>query len=197
MKVFFFLLLFIISVKCIQSKKPIRTYVVRRDVSAVGNPLPEYSVYDTSEKKLSYRLKIVSSDIDTIILVDHPNKNIVANLEGEWTDKIFNVSFSIYDSKLSKWTDGNIKRSKGLFFDKFPVVWNGIRLVMKKKPFSLTRQFYEQPANKLIAQFRVRTSWTAVTRTKFDLKIFSDKVPDAIYFFMLAIVDQRQVIKYD
>jgi len=48
--------------------------------------------------------------IDTIVVTDHSAKNMVANLEGERVHNIFNVSFSIYDKKLDKWIDTNIKK---------------------------------------------------------------------------------------
>jgi hypothetical protein len=200
MKITFLLVLSVILVKSIQSKKPIRTYVVGRKAMISGNPLPGYKVYDPKETRVLYQLKPMSSDVDTIILVDDQKKNIVGNLEGEWTsqwpleDK-FNITFSIYDYNLNKWIDGTIKRDRGFFNQKLQIQWNEFRLVAKKSDFSYTTKLYDERGNDLLSQFRWQSVWsTSATKPKYNLKIFSDKVPDAISFFILAIVDQREVI---
>jgi hypothetical protein len=191
----FFLLLFIIMIKCIQSKQPIRKYVMRRDISLDGNPLPGYSIYDTYKKKLAYRLRTISTDIDTIMLVDYPKKNIMGNLEGEWADDTFNVTFSIYDYKLNQWIDGTIKKP-GATMNKLTIEWNKSRLVMKEKFFTGTK-IYNEWDDELLAQLQRRSGWSSTSSLKFDVKIFSDKVSDPIYFFVFAIADQHSIIHHE
>ncbi len=196
MKTCFFLLLFIFLIKFIESKKTLRTYVVKREAMISGNPLSGYSVYDSKEKTILYRLKTVSTDIDSIMLVDHLTKNIVGNLEGEWTD-VFNVTLSTYDQNLNKWLDGNIKRTVVFLMEKLQIQWNGFRLVMKKRKFSRTRKFYDEQKNDFIAQFRRRARLFDSTPVKYDLKIYSNKIPDSIYFLILGMTDQREKLTAD
>jgi hypothetical protein len=164
-----------------------------------GNPLPGYKVYDPKETRVLYQLKPMSSDIDTIILVDDQKKNIVGNLEGEWTSEwpledTFNITFSIYDYNLNKWIDGTITRTAGIFSEKYSIRWNEFRLNAKIRSFSVNRKLYDERNNDLISQFRYSLWSNSLTNPRYDMKIFSDKVPDAITFFLLAIVDQRFVM---
>src|SRR5690606_19868556 len=99
-------------------------------------------------------------------------KNIVGNLEGEWTSEwpedAFNITFSIYDYALNKWTDGNIKRTATTFSEKYFIQWNGYRLMAKKKFFSYRRQIFNELNNELLAQFRWRSIWASSANTKYD-----------------------------
>jgi hypothetical protein len=191
MKLFCFLLLLIITIEYIQSKKTLlRTYTIHRDNVVKANQLSAYTIYDSSGKNILYRLKPISTDIDTIVVTDHPAKNMVANLEGKWIAKVFHVTFSIYDKKLNEWIDGIIKKDLKGFKDKYSVEWNSKHLNTKSKLFSSKMQVYNTQQKELVAEFGHR-DWFNSGNIVFALKIYSDQVSDIIYFFLLAINDHR------
>ncbi|CAF5113545.1 unnamed protein product, partial [Rotaria magnacalcarata] len=130
------LLVFTIFIKCIDSKEPIRSYVAIKNKTTTKGFIHEIAICDSQEKKVLYRLKTSTSDIDTIILVDQQTKNIVANLEGIWVDGTFNVTFSIYDTKLNKWTDGTIKRIARVADDDYAIKYNNHHLNTDRRWYS-------------------------------------------------------------
>jgi len=190
MKLFSFLLLFIVMIEYIQSKKTQRTFIVERDNVIKEKQLSAYTIFDSTGKTRLYQLKTTSTDIDTLILINYPAKNMVANLEGEWVDKVFNVSFTLYDKKLHKWTDGTIRIDATGFREKYSIGWNSQLFNTKTKFWSGTLQLYHTRQKELIAEIRRRTPWFG-GKVKFELKTYSSQFPDAIYFFILAINDHR------
>jgi len=191
MKLLCLLLSLAITIEYIQSKQTVhRTYIIHRDNVIQKNKLSAYTVYDSSGKIILYRLKPSSTDIDTIIVVNHPAKDMVANLEGEWVEQTFNVTFSIYDKKLGKWIDGNIKKDPSSAFDKYFIVWNMKNLSTKGKIFSSRVRVYNTNQKELLAEFR-RRYWHSFIKRQFELKTYSSEYPDIIYFFVLAINDHR------
>ena len=66
--------------------------------------------------------------------------------------------------------------------------------MMKKKLFSIHHKFYDEYEN-VLAQFRMRFRWFNWTLIKYNLELFSDKLPEIIYFFLIAIVDNRNVFQ--
>lgn len=192
-KFFFLLLLLIIAVEYIQSKNVQRTYIVVRDRKIRDNRLSNYTIYDSLGKKELYRIKTISTDIDTMMLVNYPAKNMIGNLEGEWADEIFNVSFSIYSLKSYKWIDGTMKKVKKTFINKYSIEWDSKIVIMKDTFISRTMKFYDEKQNELFAEFKATSKWFG--NFKYTLTIYSDYIPDAIYFFALAISDHRYQIQ--
>jgi hypothetical protein len=180
---------------CVESKPKVnRSFLVVADARTKAKPLPGFSVFDSTGKKLLYRLKTSSTDIDSMILIDYPAKNMVANAEGEWIDNIFNVSLSIYDYKLNKWTDASFRKIFDLFTGKYQILWNNESLIIKRGFFTKTIKMYNEKQNVLIAEFRYRSIWRSGFTYKYDLKIYSDKLSDAIYLFAVAIMHHTQKV---
>lgn len=192
MKLFSLLLFFIITIQYIQSKKPIRTYVVKRENKLVGKQLSGYTVYDSNEKNILYRLKASSTDIDTMILTNYPAKNMIANIEGEWVEKVFNDTFTIYDKKSNKYIDGTITIDSNSWLANYLIFWNSKHLNTKRSSVGISTSVFSTYQKELLAEFRYRyrTRWFS-TVVKYQLKIYSDYVSDAIYFLLVAIEDHR------
>ncbi|CAF1944675.1 unnamed protein product [Rotaria magnacalcarata] len=185
------LLVFTIFIKCIDSKEPIRSYVAIKNKTTTKGFIHEIAICDSQEKKVLYRLKTSTSDIDTIILVDQQTKNIVANLEGIWVDGTFNVTFSIYDTKLNKWTDGTIKRIARVADDDYAIKYNNHHLNTDRRWYSKKVKLYYTTNKEYLARFRIRYRWFNWSPIKYDIQIYSNKVPDAVYFFLLTIMEHR------
>ncbi|CAF3807082.1 unnamed protein product [Rotaria sp. Silwood1] len=191
MKIISCLLLFILLIKYIDSKKADRTYVLVENPRSRRFELTGYTIFDSKEKTRLYRLTASRSDIDSGILFDNAEDNMIANLEGEWIEDKFNVTFSIYNSKLNKWTDGIIRRTLHWFSVDYTVEYNNEQVIAKRKKDAKKGKIYHKKNNELLAKFAARSQWLSGTPLKYDLEIYSNKVPDAIHFFLLLIMDHR------
>ncbi|CAF1134888.1 unnamed protein product [Adineta steineri] len=186
------LLLFFITIKCIQSKSVIRSYVIIQDKPPKFKPLTDFSVFDSREKNRLYLIRTISTDLDMIILGDYRTKKMVGKVEGKWTNGIFDVNLLIYDEKSSKWIKGTMKRISKVFSSKYQIRWNGVSLIVKRNMFRKTIKVYEEVSKEVQAQFRYRSIWRSGLKYKYDLKIFITKVPDAILFLALTITHHTE-----
>lgn len=199
MKLIFLLLILFLTIEYIQSKKklmPIRSYLVVRDYRIRENRLSSYTVYDSTGNITLFKLQSSSAiDIDTVVLTSYPEKNMVGNLEGEWAEKKFNVTYSIYDKKSNKWIDGPITKASA-FRNVYKTKWNSNFFHTKNTWFSNIIQVYSTSKKELIAEIRKDEPWFEYVR--FEVKIYSNQCPDAIYFFITVINDHRvQLSTYD
>ncbi|CAF0751857.1 unnamed protein product [Adineta steineri] len=197
LKVFSLILLFIIAIKCIESKKPVRTFLVVEDWRPEKKPLTEFTVYDSSEKNRLYLIRTIFTDLDTIIRTDYRAKKIVGNVEGEWTNRIFNVSLSIYDKTSDEWIDGTMGCDRIYFTSYFSFLWNGEKVVFKSYNFSKTIKICKQMPGPLVAQFRYRSLWRSVFIYKYDLKIYDTNVPDVVFLLGLTIIHHNEQLPKD
>jgi hypothetical protein len=191
MKTTIFLGLFIILIGYIESIKV--QYIVVRDRGIQDNRLSNYTIYDALEKNQLYRIRTISTDIDTMILVNFPAKNMIGNLEGEWTESVFNVSFSYYSTKSHKWVDGVMKKIPKVFYNKFSIEWDSKSIVMRDSFLSNMMKFYDKQEKVLLASCKDYSSFFG--KFKYKLTINSDYLPHPIYFFALAIADHRYQIR--
>jgi hypothetical protein len=189
----FSVLLLIILIESLQSKKSIRKFVLIRDDYMDKYGLSQFSVLDSSGKQYLYRLKTSYIDNDALLLVSYPSKDILGYLQGQWRNETLNVTFEIFHLTTNQWTNGTIQKIFNLFMEKYLIEWNYQNFIMKKKIFSKNYQFYDENKN-ILGEFQKRFRWFNWSLIKYDLKIFIEKCPDLIYFFSLAIVDHRNII---
>jgi hypothetical protein len=178
-------------IECMESKKEKRSYVIIRDKLPDEHQLYGYSIFDSTEKKRLYRLKTIHSDIDIMVLVDYPAKNVVANMEGVLLEGKLNITFSVYDYQQNKWTDGAVAESYHFLFRKYAIEWNSKPYIMKNRFSSRNNRLYNKSQNQLLAKFVKRSLWFDSVTVKYDLKIYTDELPDAVCFFAIAIIDHR------
>jgi hypothetical protein len=188
---FTLILLFMLMIERMESKKEKRSYVVKRDKLPNEHNLYGYSVFDSTGKQRLYRLKTIYSSTDIMVLVDYPAKNIVANMEGVLLEGKLNVTLSIYDSSLNKWTDGSITEISSFLLKKYPIEWNSKQFVMKNRVRARTSRLYNKSQNKLLAKFARRVRWLPTSPFIYDLTIYIDELPDAACFFAIAVIDHR------
>ncbi|UJR11188.1 hypothetical protein I4U23_015369 [Adineta vaga] len=191
------LLLFILTIKCIKSETVYRSFVVIQDKPPKPKPLTDFTAYDTREKNRLYLIRTTSSDIDTITLFDYRAKTMMANVEGQWIDGIFNVSLSIYDPKSDRWVDGTMTLSKSFLSYTYNLRWNDERFVIKSRSFIKTIKIYKESPEQLVGQFRYRSFWRSGTKYKYDVKIFTNKLPDAFFLLPLTIIHHTEKLTND
>ncbi|CAF4658357.1 unnamed protein product, partial [Rotaria sp. Silwood2] len=92
---------------------------------------------------------------------------------------------------LHKWTDGFIQRNAHMFSTDYTIQFNNQQLIAKSSNYSKNIKVYDKKKNELLAQFRARARWLSWKPVKYDLNIYSNQVPDAIYFFLVLIMDHR------
>ena len=167
-----------------------RTYTIVVERVLNENRLLNYTIYDASGMKRLYRMRTLQNDIDTILLVDYPTKNLVGICEGEWAWDKIDVSFSIYSYASSKWIDGKITKAFHLLRQKYFIKWNSKNVTMRGGIFSKAMHFYAGQDELYIGQFRDASSWYT-TNAKYELQIDSTYMPEQIYFFAVAMISHR------
>lgn len=183
-----------VLIECVLSKAFIEKYLIIVDDRMDEKGFSQFSILYSTGKQYLYRLKSSYIDNDALILVDYPSKDTVGYLEGEWKNDLLNVTLEIFDDKLNEWINGTIKKSLNLLIENYLIKWNSKDFIMKKKLFSMNNQIYDQNKN-LLAKFAKRFRWFNSTSIKYDLTIFKDNLPSAFYFFLVAIVDHRNIIQ--
>ena len=185
-----FFVLFLTN-ECIQSKKVVRSFVVIQDKPIKGRPLTDFTVFDSSRKSQLYRLRSSTTDIDTIMVVDYPAKNMIAYAEGEWIDGKVNVTISIYDQKSTKWIEGTMKRQVKLSPEVYRIEWKNETYLIRIPFLTKTIKISKERPDELIGYFRHRARWLNKLKYNYDLKIYSDKLPDAFYLLALTIMHHK------
>lgn len=192
--ILFFLLLLIMKIKSIESKTYLRKYfLIRNNDDYDKNGLNRFSILDSNEKQYLYRLKISSDNNDEIQIISYPSKHIQGYLKGKLTNETLNLYFEILNLTTNQWLNGTIQKNFNLFIEKYFIRWNYQNFIMKKNFFSRHHKIYDDNKN-LLAQFRMHFRWFNSSLIKYNLQIFSDNLPDMIYFFIIAIVDYRNII---
>jgi len=187
----FGLLLLLISIGFIESKteKLLRSYVFQPDTPIRQNRLSNFTIFDSTETKILYRVRCSTRDFDTMVVIRYPNRDVFAYAEGVWVETPFNVTFSVYNKKDIGWTDGIVKKKRVYFNNALIVPWKRKELIMRKRTLSRKTVFYyESNGNQILARSAVK-SWFG--KERHTLSIFDDTVPDALTFVLLAMLHQR------
>ncbi|CAF3900987.1 unnamed protein product [Rotaria sordida] len=158
------------------------------------NGLSRLSILNSNGKEYLYRLRSSHTENDVLLLIAYPSKDIVAYLQGQWRNETLNVTYDIFNYTTNQWTNGTIKKTFNVFIEKYFIEWDGQNFLMKKKLFSINHKFYDENQD-VLAQFRMRFRWFNWSLIKYDLKIYSDKLLDAVYFFSIAIVDHNNIFQ--
>ncbi len=191
MYLFFLIFTGLIS-ESIQSEKPIREYVVKKDMVA-GFKAGQFSIYsDQDEKNLKYRIESYYSPMQKIELQTYPQKKVIGKLNAHQLGTWYEAIIEILDTRnmSNTWFTGHIKRSFAWFSDKYTVHLAERTILMKSKVVSRTFRFFNE-RNKLLALYKMRF-FVASGVTKYDLKIFSNEFPDTVYILALAAHDHKR-----
>lgn len=186
--------LFVILIKEIDSKKWIRKYVLIRDEELDQKGLSQYSVLNWNEKEYLYRLKTsYIDDDDEIIVINYPDENEMGYLHGQWKNETVNTTFELFDFNDNQWKNGSIEKIFNLFIEKYLIKWNNEEFYLKKKLFS-NRWKFVNFNGKEFAHFEMRFRWFHWSLVKYQLKIFSELLPDPILFFSFLLQDHRSIL---
>ncbi len=169
----------------VSPQDPIRQYVIRKDFF-IGFKAGEFTVYDTSEKNIQYRIESDYGITQNVRLIAHPSKQLVGRLQAKFTVFLYEGEISIIDSQTNQWINGVFKQNFKLLTSSFNIDWNGRSLTGESELGSVTVKFRDTNGE-LLAQFRLRP--VVFLKRKYDMKIFSNKYPDQLYLLALAAYD--------
>ena len=75
-----------------------------------------------------------------------------------------------------------------LLGNKYTIEWNGEKVLMKTKVGTPAMEFHDAKGGNRLGELRRRLS-SVLRASTYDLAIFSNKLPDAIYLLALAVYD--------
>jgi hypothetical protein len=164
-----------------------RQYFIQKDIFS-GFKAAEFSVFDTSEKNIHYRLESNYGLTQKVKLIAYPSKQEVGRLRSKIT-LVYTAEISILDSQTNQWINGLIELDFQFFvINSFNINWNGHRITLKKDgDFSLTWKFYDKH-QRVLGLIRRRPG--PPLKVRYDLKIFSNKYPEQIYLLGLAALHE-------
>ncbi|CAF4591015.1 unnamed protein product [Rotaria sp. Silwood2] len=169
---------------------PKRQYVIQADLFG-GFSSPSLSIYDQTGKHLKFRLKSQFVLLHSVQLVTHPEKTLIGKLKAKMKPFVYAATFSVYDNRTKQWRDGVINQKFQMLGFNWTIEWHHHKLSMEAKLGSSSTKFYDTQGNhRLLAEFQLRSRWSF--RTKYDMEIYSDEIPDSLYFLCLAV---RHVVK--
>jgi hypothetical protein len=164
----------------------IRQYIIRKD-SFSGIKSGEFSIYDTTEQNMHYRIESEFNLLQSIKVVAYPSKQIVGRLEAQLKPLLFKADIIILDPTTNQWTNGLIQQNFKVLGSSFNIDWNGHRIIMENEVASLSSKFRDVNGD-LFAEFKMQHS-SILRPHKYDMQIFSNKYPEQIYLLALAVRD--------
>jgi len=93
----------------VDSQNAIQQYVIRRDFFRFSKA-PEFTVYDTKEKHIYYRIESKIRILQNIELIAYPSKQEVGRLQAKLKPLLYKAEFSILDPQSNKWISGLIQQ---------------------------------------------------------------------------------------
>ncbi|CAF1398017.1 unnamed protein product [Adineta steineri] len=170
------------------SKSARRTYLVKKDLFSLLK-FSQFSIL-VPENHLVYRIKSYYTFGRKLEVIHVPTNQIVCRLQNKPSFIQKAINFTIHNSTSDEWIPGKIILTPSGFDSKFIIKWDGYSIAMTTKFGSLTTTFEYEYHSGILAKFKKRIS-SLVWRTKFDLQVFSNDLPDTIYFIGLAIKEQN------
>ena len=186
-----FLILAVLSVTTTSDSNNLpSTYVIRRDLFNILKA-SQFSIYDSSQNDELYRLQSQYAFTQTIELVAQPSKKVVGKLRSQFLTLLYEGNITVLDPSTNQWINGKIKRQLTFFFETYIIEWNGRRISMTTGFNPFHTEFHDETNGALLARVQKRLIslvWTNI----YDLEIFSDDVPKAIYILALAAHDHTR-----
>jgi hypothetical protein len=191
MSIHFYISIFLLTstiLSNVNSQNPIKQYVIRKDFFRLYKT-GEFTVYDTKEKDVFYRIESNFGILQNIKIIAYPSKQEVGRLQAKIKPFLYKAEISIVDPKSNRFVKGLIQESFKFSSALYSIEWNGYRITMENKFASFTDKFRDSDGGEILAEIRLRPAsifWTF----KYDMKIFSNKYPEQIYLLGLAARDR-------
>jgi hypothetical protein len=116
----------------------IRQYVIRKDFFH-GLKAGEFSIYDTTEQNLHYRIESDFALLQSVKIIAYPSKQEVGRIEAQLKPLLFKADIIILDPQANQWVKGLIQQNYKLLGSSFNIDWNGHRITMENEVDSLIK----------------------------------------------------------
>jgi hypothetical protein len=190
----FFVLLFASAIfTYANSQDPIQRYVIHKDFF-IGIKAGEFTIYDTSEKNVYYRIESNYGILQDVEVIVYPSKQVIGLLQSKIKFLfLYEAEISTLDSQSNQWLNGTIEKKFQLLGKSFNIDWNGHRITMASEPLAFTSKIHDTNGQ-LLAQFRIRPA-SIFWAKKYDMQIFSNKYPEQLYLLGLFAYDRSISLK--
>ena len=173
----------------VESERPIREYLIKKDM-ITGKKAGQFSIYkNENENDLCFRIESLYSPMQKIDLLTYPDEETIGELDAHQLGSWYEARLKLLDIH-GKWLIGHIRRKATWLTGKYMISMERKTITMKSKFFSREFKFYNQ-ANKLLGLFK-RQFFVISGATKYNLQIFSNEFPDAIYMLAIAAYDHNR-----
>jgi len=109
------------------SSTVLRRYYIKKDFFS-GLKLGQFSIFDSTQKNLLYRLKSYYKIGGKLELIDQSSKKVIGNLTNAKGGE-----FSLFDSSSNQWINGKIERLFNMLDCKAIIKWNKRSIFMQTK----------------------------------------------------------------
>jgi hypothetical protein len=183
-------LLFIAILPLTIGESILREYVIRKDFFN-SFKAGQFSIYDQTGKILLYRIESEYAFMHTIKLIAYPSRKVIGRLKGKWHSLVYQATLEITNTDSQRPIRGTIIQNLQLLGVKYTISWNEMTITMDNELASLTTRFYDEDANGIMmAQFEKKLE-SFIFANQYNMEVYSDDVPDAIYLLSLAAKDHN------
>jgi hypothetical protein len=121
----------------VNSQNATQEYTIHRDFFN-GFKAAEFSVFDTSEKNIHYRIESNYGVTHNVKVIAYPSKQEVGRLQAKITVVLYNADISILNPQTNQWNNGLVEQNFKLLASSFNVNWNGHRITLATEAFEST-----------------------------------------------------------
>ena len=171
----------------VNPQNAIRTYIIEKDFF---NPIKagEFTVSDTTGKEIQYRVESKFSLMQSVEVIAYPSKKVIAKLDKKFSLLFYKAAISILDPQSNQWIEGTIEEK---FLSPLTIDWNGQRVKMEFTFKTWSNEFIDENNGAVLAKFNRRLS-SLIWTDKYELNVFSDKLPDAAYILGIVAMNHKQ-----
>jgi hypothetical protein len=180
---FFALLLTSTIFVYVNPQDALQQYVIVKDFFSTLKA-GEFTVFDSSEKNIQYRIESDYAISQDVKVVAYPAKQEIGRLNSKISVLLYKADISILDPQTNQWINGQMEQHFKLLRKSYEINWNGQKINLEGEITSYKLNF-KDTNGQLLAQFAVRP-YSALWKTKYDMKIFSNNFPQQIYLLALA-----------
>ncbi|CAF1008225.1 unnamed protein product [Didymodactylos carnosus] len=182
------------SIVLVHSQFIVRNYVIKQDLinTLIYN---EFSVYDSTERNLLYRINTQFSfnhQATIKLILPRDDFIIIGKTDAQFgLSSFYGATFQLLNTLNNRWEQGRIKQLQ-FQWGRYVIEYQGRQILMEtddRSPYQqvwidlITRQVYAQYQRRVTLESLM---WQAT----FDLKIYTNELPDTFYLIGLAIVQR-------
>lgn len=181
-----FLVLLIDNSRESASPTELRSYILSKDFW-IGYKAGEFSIFNTKKPLIQYRIESNYALGQKIQLIKSSTREVIAKLKSIWSSNPLRTRFAIRHASSECWINGTLSRIATKPLRKYIIHWNNTIVVMTNVMNGSTLLENEEQDETLATFTAISTS--ILGSKNYLLRIFSDVLPDAVFFLAIAVED--------